>query len=315
MGSMTTRRWVVTGMGVGGFGALGALATAAYRVAPAFWNQYWSEMKRDIVQPSARPDFSKWGDKGLHVAWLGHSTVLVKMDGFTFITDPVFSEKAGLHFGPLSLGVKRLVYPAADLKDLPKVDAVLVSHAHMDHFDIPSLRKLEAKDRELITAVSTSDLLRVGRYKSVNELRWGERRQVGPLTVQALQVNHWGARMRTDSYRGYNGYLIENGRYRVLFAGDTAATDAFREVRSSKPVDVAIMPIGAYNPWIRVHCNPEQAWRMGSDAGAELMIPVHHQTFVLSREPRTEPIERFIACAGRHDDRVPVRSIGQELHI
>jgi L-ascorbate metabolism protein UlaG (beta-lactamase superfamily) len=121
--------------------------------------------------------------------------------------------------------------------------------------------------------------------------------------------------MRTDTYRGYNGYMIEAGKYRVLFGGDTAETDKFRVLRTSRPVDLAIMPIGTYNPWIRYHCTPEQAWRMGNEAGAEFFIPVHHQTFDLSREPIQEPIERFLLASGRHTDRVAARSIGEEFRL
>jgi L-ascorbate metabolism protein UlaG (beta-lactamase superfamily) len=86
-------------------------------------------------------------------------------------------------------------------------------------------------------------------------------------------------------------------------------------VRSSRNVDLAIMPIGAYDPWIRVHCNPEQAWKMANDAGAEFVLPIHHQTFHLSRESRYEPIERILKAAGARPERVPVRHIGEEFHL
>lgn len=312
---MKTRRWVLGSLGVGGVGAAAA-ALAAYRLVPrSFWVRYWEDRQRAILPAPVRPDLSRWTDRGVHVAWLGHSTVLIRMDGFTFLTDPVFSATAGIHFGPFSFGVKRLVQPALEFAELPRVDAVLLSHAHMDHFDIPSVRKLESGEREVVTAWETSDLLRVSRYRQVHELRWGQKRQIGPVSVQALEVNHWGARMRTDSYRGYNGYLLDNGKHRVLFAGDTAITSAFRQVRSRRGIDAAILPIGAYNPWIRVHCTPEQAWKMGQDAGAEFLVPVHHQTFVLSREPRREPLERFLSCAGAEDRRVPVRAVGQQFSL
>jgi L-ascorbate metabolism protein UlaG (beta-lactamase superfamily) len=121
--------------------------------------------------------------------------------------------------------------------------------------------------------------------------------------------------MRTDTHRGYNGYLIDIGRYRILFGGDTANTDLFRQVKSTKPVDLAIMPIGAYNPWIHYHCTPEQAWRMGNDAGAEFLVPVHHQTFQLSSEPVGEPIRRFYEAAGSSAHRVAIDSIGREFHL
>jgi len=109
--------------------------------------------------------------------------------------------------------------------------------------------------------------------------------------------------------------LIEVGTHRIIFGGDTAYTDSFKNLRSSRHVELAIMPIGAYDPWIRVHCNPEQAWSMANDAGAEFVLPVHHQTFQLSREPRLEPIERMIAAAGSHPDRVCLHEIGQEFHL
>jgi L-ascorbate metabolism protein UlaG (beta-lactamase superfamily) len=239
----------------------------------------------------------------------------MRIDGFTIITDPILFDWCGIHVGPVTLGLKRLVAPALRQGNLPHIDLLLLSHAHMDHLDIPSVRALESKGTAVITARATSDLLRPGGYKSVSEIGWGEKTRVGPVTVRGFEVRHWGARMRTDNYRGYNGYLIETERRRVVFGGDTAETDTFRSVRSSRPVNLAIMPIGAYDPWIHVHCNPEQAWRMGSDSGAEHFLPVHHRTFKLSREPLGEPIERFLEAAGPHPDRVLARHIGDELRL
>jgi L-ascorbate metabolism protein UlaG (beta-lactamase superfamily) len=241
--------------------------------------------------------------------------VLLKIDGVTIITDPVFSNTVGVRLGPATIGLKRLVEPALTIPELPKIDVVLLSHAHMDHFDIRSLRHLESRATTVVTASKTSDLLRVKRYGRVRELAWGEGTRAGALEIRAFPVNHWGARLRTDLYRGFNGYTIETGRYRVLFGGDTAATTSFRNLRKSKPFDLAIMPVGAYDPWIHYHCTPEQAWQMAEDAGAESFLPVHHQTFALSREPYLEPIERVYRAAGRHGDRVAVNSIGQEFNI
>jgi L-ascorbate metabolism protein UlaG (beta-lactamase superfamily) len=113
----------------------------------------------------------------------------------------------------------------------------------------------------------------------------------------------------------YNGYLIDCGRYRVLFGGDRAATSAFRALRSSHRIDLAIMPVGAYDPWIRYHCTPEQAWRVGNDAGAEIFLPVHHQTFRLSREPLHEPIERLYGAAGPEPERIGLERIGQQMKL
>ncbi len=269
-------------------------------------------MKREVEAAPRRPDLSGWPQTGLHAAWIGHSTVVISMDGFIVVTDPVFSNRIGIGLGPVTLGIKRLVEPALTLAEIPRPDLILLSHAHMDHFDLPSLRKLERRTTAVITAVNTSDLLRVKRYGAVTELGWGQSMRVGPATVRAFEVKHWGARMGKDTQRSYNGYVIEVGRYRVLFGGDTAYTDLFKKVRTSQAVDLAIMPIGAYNPWIRMHCAPEQAVRMADDVGADFILPVHHRTFALSSEPVGEPMERLLGAAG--EDRVCLREIGGEFH-
>ncbi|HEX4748566.1 MAG TPA: MBL fold metallo-hydrolase [Bryobacteraceae bacterium] len=272
------------------------------------------EYSREVAQAPERPDPRSWPDTGVHAAWLGHSTVLLKVEGTTILTDPVFSLRVGLNFGPLTIGIKRLVEIALHMDDLPPIDVILLSHAHMDHFDVPSLRQLESEQTQVVTATQTADLLRPRRYAKVQELRWKESVNAGAARVTAFEVAHWGARMRSDVYRGYNGYLIEIANRRIVFGGDTAYTSSFKTIRSTRPVDLAIMPIGAYDPWIRVHCNPEQAWQMANDAGAERVLPVHHQTFALSREPRLEPIERLLDAAGNERERVVLQEIGQEFH-
>jgi L-ascorbate metabolism protein UlaG (beta-lactamase superfamily) len=292
-----------------------ALAKWAYRSAPAFWERYKEDLQREIRAAPERPDPRAWPATGLHAAWLGHTTVLLKVDGFTLLTDPVFSRRVGLRAGPVTLGIKRLVHPALRPAELPHIDLVLLSHAHFDHFDLPSLRSLEDRGTVVVTASRTGDLLRRSRWSRVHELGWGERASAGPAVVRAFEVNHWGARMRSDTYRGFNGYTVEIGNRRVLFGGDTAATTAFRALKSSRPYELAIMPVGAYDPWIHYHCTPEQAWRMAEDAGAEFVLPVHHQTFHLSREPYLEPIDRTYGAAGSRPERVAVDGIGQEFHL
>jgi len=283
------------------------------RAVPQYWKRAAEDRKRSVLPAPERPHPRRWPDKGLFAAWLGHSTVLLKIDGVTVLTDPVFSTRVGLGLGPVTVGLKRLVEPAMAVTDLPHIDVILLSHAHMDHFDLRSLRRLENRKTVVITASRTSDLLRVRRYGRVHELAWGEGAAVGPLEIRAFPVNHWGARMRSDTYRGFNGYTIESAQRRVLFGGDTAATTSFRALKKRRPFDLAIMPVGAYNPWIRYHCTPEQAWQMAEDAGFEHFLPVHHQTFPLSREPYFEPIERLHAAAGGHADRVALSRIGQEF--
>src|SRR5476651_2040730 len=117
--------------------------------------------RRTAVLPAPEhPNPKAWGDRGLYAAWLGHSTVLLKIEGVTILTDPVFSARAGISLGPVTLGLKRLVAPALSIKELPPIDVILLSHAHMDHFDLPSLRRLEGPNTTVVTASKTADLLR-----------------------------------------------------------------------------------------------------------------------------------------------------------
>jgi L-ascorbate metabolism protein UlaG (beta-lactamase superfamily) len=290
------------------------LANYAVRMAPQFLERVADDRHRVIAVAPRRPRVEDWPHTGLHAAWIGHSTIYLSIDGFTILTDPVFSAKIGINFGAMTIGLKRLVEPALQVSAFHRPDLILLSHAHMDHFDLPSLRRLTNRDTTVVTASKTSDLLRASHYRAVHEVKWNEAVQIGPANIRAFQVNHWGARMRNDTHRGYNGYLIECGRFRIVFAGDTAHTDAFRQLRAYGKIDLAIMPIGAYNPWIHAHCNPEQAFEMANDAGAEHLLPMHHKTFELSQEPVNEPIERFVEAAGVSSDRIVMRDIGHEFH-
>lgn len=294
---------------------LARTARFAGTAAPQFVRRIQDDRRRKIAPAPFTPSPKKWPDRGLHATWLGHSTVLFKLDGFTVLTDPVLGTRCGVRMGPVTVGLKRLVAAALSRHDLPHIDLILLSHAHFDHFDLATLRALERAGTSVVTAKSTSDLLRVTRYKAVHEVGWDERLRVGPVSIRGIQVSHWGARLHGDVHRGFNGYLVETDRHRVVFGGDTALTDTFRPVRSTRPVDLAILPIGAYDPWIRVHCNPEQAWRMAGDCGAEHVLPVHHQTFRLSREPYFEPVERLLEATGGATERVVVTRIGHEWSL
>ncbi|MCI0599940.1 MAG: MBL fold metallo-hydrolase [Beijerinckiaceae bacterium] len=248
------------------------------------------------------------------MAWLGHATVLINFFGIKILTDPVLFPRIGIRFPGLTLGPKRLTAPALTVRDLPKIDIVLLSHAHFDHFDIRTLHRI-ARSTTVITAPRTCDLLRWTRFRDVSEMRWNETKSVetlvGKIDIVAFRVKHWGARKRRDTYRGYNGYVLERKNHRIIFSGDTALSDSFAELHARDPIDLAIMPIGAYNPWIHSHCTPEQAVQMANEAGARFIMPIHHQTFRLSAEGFHEPIERFQAALQKTPDRIALCEIGE----
>jgi L-ascorbate metabolism protein UlaG (beta-lactamase superfamily) len=193
-----------------------------------------------------------------------------------------------------------------------------VSHAHFDHLDTRSLASLRGRPAA-VTAWATSDLLPQKRFASVQELRWGQsvcvRTSRGDVEVKSIQVKHWGARLGRDTYRGYSGYVIRREGRALLFGGDTAFTPLFASCRNDGPFDAAIMPIGAYDPWIYNHCTPEQAVTMADAAGARLFVPVHHRTFALSREGFDEPIERAQAALASEAGRLVVREIGETARL
>jgi L-ascorbate metabolism protein UlaG (beta-lactamase superfamily) len=262
----------------------------------------------------AKPEPWKWDDARVTAAWMGHATVLINFFGIKVLTDPVIFPRIGIRLPGFTIGPKRLTAPALEFHELPRIDIVLLSHAHFDHFDLRTLHCFD-ENTSVITAPETRDLLRWTRLRHITKLRWGETKPLktasGDISISAFPVKHWGARKQRDTHRGYNGYLLERNGRRILFAGDTALTNSFADLRKHGPIDLAIMSIGAYNPWIRSHCTPEQAIEMANAAGAQFIMPVHHQTFPLSFEPLREPIERFEAALKQAPERIALREIGE----
>jgi L-ascorbate metabolism protein UlaG (beta-lactamase superfamily) len=267
----------------------------------------------DRLNPPPRPrlriDLSRWLEHELAAAWIGHATILLRVGGMTVLTDPVLSNRVGLGMGLFTVGPRRQVAPALSLAQLPPIDLILISHAHFDHLDRPTLARLPKRTR-VITAAHTRDLIDDLGFRNVSELRWGEDLNIGnDVRISAHAVRHWGARTIYDQHRGFNSYLIEAGRRRVLYGGDTAYHEGFAEVGR---VDLAILGIGAYDPYIAMHASPEQAWKMADHVKADFILPMHHSTFRLSHEPRGEPMERLLATAGRDADRVVIREVGAQ---
>lgn len=264
----------------------------------------------DFINPPprsvSRPNLDGWENRELSAVWIGHATVLLRIDGMTILTDPVFAHKVGLGLGLMTLGTRRHIAAALRPSQLPPLDLILISHAHFDHLDRQSLEQLP-RETPVVTANSTGDLIRDLGFTDITELRWGETARIDGHTITARQVNHWGARTFFDKHRGFNAYLIESTRRRVLYGGDTAFQDYFKDIGK---VDLAILGIGAYNPYIRAHATPEQAWEMANHVSADFILPMHHSTFKLSHEPMNEPIERILAAAGGQAGRIAIRAVG-----
>ena len=308
------RRTVLTTGTLAGVGALWTGFSSSWTAR--FLRDRLAEWGRDLPPAPHRPRPDTWDDNAITMAWLGHATVLVNFYGLRIITDPTLFSRIGVDLKIGSFGPLRLVRCALSPGELPDLDLVLVSHAHFDHLDTASLGAVRGRP-VAVMAAQTSDLLPSRKYSSVRELRWNERTTVqtarGEALVRAIEVNHWGARIGRDVHRGYTGFIVEREGRKLLIAGDTAYTEAFGAHRRFGPFDAAVMPIGAYDPWIRYHCTPEQAVRMADAANARVFVPVHHQSFQLSREPFNEPIERTQQALREEQDRLALRAIGETL--
>lgn len=262
--------------------------------------------------PQTKPDLSGWQERTLSAVWIGHATVLLRIGGKTILTDPVFASRIGLGFGLFTAGPRRFCAPAISLTQLPPLDLILISHAHFDHLDRPTLARL-SKRIPVIASTQLTDLIADLGFASITELAWGETTIVGDVRVSGVPVHHWGARTFLDRHRGYGAFLLESGSHRVLFGADTAYHQDWRRIGK---VDLAIVGIGAYDPYIAAHTSPEQAWEMASQhVHARYVIPMHHATFQLSHEPMNEPIARLIRAAGDQADRIIIRRIGESFTV
>ncbi len=243
----------------------------------------------------------------LAAVWLGHATVLVRVAGVTILMDPVLSDRIGMSLGSMTFGLPRLCPTPLHPEHLPPIDLVLISHAHFDHLDKPTLKRLASPATTVITARKTSRLIPRG-FGEVIELDWDQRYRFRGVELSSLRPQHWGARTALDRKRGYNSYLLRGEDHGVLLAGDTAFTDAFNHLTD---LTLAVMGIGAYDPWQNAHATPEQVWDMFKATGAQHLFPVHHSTFPLGDEHVDEPMRRLISAAGEQRERVVIARPGQ----
>lgn len=253
--------------------------------------------------PTAMASFSEPNT----ITYIGHATVLLRLNGVTVLTDPVFSEYVGIY--------RRYVQPGMAIADLPVLDVILLSHGHWDHLDRPTLRQLD-KAAAVVVPAGLDEALRALGFPDVRGLRPWERTTVRGLEITAVPAKHWGTR---------GGYLIRNGAV-VYFAGDTGLFDGMRAIGDSQPIDLALLPIGAYHPhlWFipgvsramrRVHMAPEDLPAAAAMLRAKLIVPIHWGTFKLTGEPIDEPLTRLrrvVADRGL-EDRVRVVSHGESL--
>jgi L-ascorbate metabolism protein UlaG (beta-lactamase superfamily) len=251
---------------------------------------------RPMTGESKKPVLVSPGELG--ITFIGHSSFFIQIGGRKVLIDPVFAERL--------IALRRLRRPGVKIKDLPAIDMVLLSHAHMDHLNRPSLRRIvdhniKVSGRAPIAVVpwGVEDLVNDLGFARIVTLEWWQTKSIGGLELTMTPCKHWGARLFKDTHRGFGGYVIRGGGHSVYHSGDTAYFDGFRNIGNRLKPEIALLPIGAYRPdsYRGVHTCPEEALQGFLDLGARRMIPMHYGTFRLSQEPMEEPVERLMAAA------------------
>jgi L-ascorbate metabolism protein UlaG (beta-lactamase superfamily) len=283
-------------------------AAKSFSDLPKWWLQqlFGTRRRWPSTLPAARtpglPD--KVGEAQIAATFIGHATCLVQLPGFTLLTDPVFSERAG-PFG--IFGPKRVQPPALRREHLPPIDAVLLSHSHYDHCDLATLRWLSKHRRPRVFApLGLQDWLARRKVANVVELDWWQMfRTEQNVDVICTPAQHWSSRTAWDRCETlWGGWWVKAGARSVYFAGDTAWGGHFAEVRQRIGApELALLPIGAYEPrWFMesVHMNPDEAVQAHLTLGARRSLGIHHRTFRLTDEGIDDPTRELDAARRRH---------------
>jgi L-ascorbate metabolism protein UlaG (beta-lactamase superfamily) len=298
--------------GVFFMGMLGILAAGCSRnldLAKIVAKNVSYEIRHAVQPPAAKLKVFSPDNPGIHAGWVGHSTVLLSFYGTQILTDPNFSNRIKI--------ARRVVALPIEPEEIKELDLILISHAHYDHLDQPSLKRLPKK-AFLIVPRGCKALVEGLGFSTVIEMGWNQVIEAHGLRIEAIHPAHWGRRSPWDEEdRGYNSYLISKDRKGILFAGDTGYSPIFAEKGKEQKLSLAFFPISAYKPdWFQAnHATPEHALQMFLESGAQFMIPIHWGTFILSHEPLEEPIERLKAEGRRLkiEERVVILKQGESF--
>lgn len=280
-------------------GVAGVMLTACGRywdLAKIVGHNFTYPLQNPVQPPALQlklPTSENPGNHEIYAGWIGHSTVLLSLSGTFILTDPNFSSRIKV--------ARRLVNLPIEPEDLRNLHIILISHAHYDHLDIPSLKRLP-KGALVVVPTGCRDLVDGIGFTRIVELDWNERFTFQGLEIEAFKPAHWGRRSPFDEKdRKYNAYLITKEGKTLLFGGDTGYSKSFAEKSQGRTILLSFLPITAYKPeWFRPnHTNPEEALQIFLETGSQFMIPIHWGTFILSHEPIDEPIERLKKEAAR----------------
>jgi len=254
-------------------------------------------------------------DTGFRTTWLGHSTVLLELDGRRVLTDPVFGKRAS----PLTfMGPKRFHPTPVALAELPPLDAVVLSHDHYDHLCATTMRELAKGTVPIVTALGVgAHLERFGIHPDrITELDWDEHVELAGLSIRATPSQHFSGRGARDrNHTLWASWIIQSERRKVFFSGDTGLTPQLLDIgQAHGPFDLVMLEIGAWNKaWGGIHLGPENALEAFAMLGGGTLLPVHWGTFNLALHAWDEPAETLVALAAARGQRLLMPRLGAAL--
>src|ERR1700757_809548 len=256
-------------------------------------SQFTRLVRHSVVTPRTgtthKPKLVTNGEMG--VTFIGHASFFLQVGGENVVIDPNFARWLFV--------LKRLRQPGVRVRDLTPIDLVLITHAHFDHLHRPSLRSLVQHTKRwrgsaptIVVPEHVFDLVSDLGFRDVVELNWWNSYRHRSVTITHVPSRHWGARVLRDAHRGYGGYVLRDGKHSVYHPGATAYFPGFREIGMRLCPQLALLPIGAYNPpqFRNVHTSPADATQAFLDLKARWMVPMHYGTFRLSHEPIARPL-------------------------
>jgi len=254
---------------------------------------------------------------GLRATWLGHSTVLLEIDGWRVLTDPVWGPRAS---PSRFIGPKRFQPVPVSMSELPRLDVVLVSHDHYDHLDFTTMRLLRRVNVPIVTSLGVGAHLEAFGIapERIVELDWGDTHRLPgtDLTLSATPSQHFSGRGLKDRNRTlWSSWVIGTQRRRVFFSGDTGLTAEYADTRARfGPFDLVMLEIGAFHPaWGNIHLGPENALAAHDLLGGGPLLPIHWGTFNLALHPWDEPVETLLRLAPKNDARLLLPRLGQPV--
>lgn len=252
---------------------------------------------------------------GLRAIWFGHASTLIEIDGVRVMTDPVLSDRVS----PLPVGPSRFHPPPLPLADLTNIDAVVISHDHYDHLDMPTIQHLSTQGTHFYVGLGIGAHLERWAVPAaqIHEMDWWEDAAIKGVRITCTPARHYSGRRAMDNSTLWSSWVVRGGERAVYFSGDTGYAPHFAEIhRRLGPMDLTLMKVGAYGEtWLDIHMDPESAVQAHLDLGAAVMLPVHWATFDLSYHAWDEPIVRTLAAAAARGVTVVTPRVGEAVEI